>query len=63
MSTITVELDEREWQAAMGLIALGPWREANPLLMKIGAQLQAQDVSGARQTPPLSGNTREAGHG
>jgi hypothetical protein len=58
-----VDLGEREWQQVMGLLALAPWREANPLLMKIGAQLQAQDVSGARQAPPLSGNAREAGHG
>jgi hypothetical protein len=58
---LAVELEEHEWQQAMGLIALGPWREANPLLMKIGAQLQA------RRQASMSGNAgdihEEAGHG
>lgn len=42
MDNQAVHLSEREWQQVMGLISLAPWRDANPLLMKIGAQLQAQ---------------------
>jgi hypothetical protein len=61
---LIVDLEEQEWQRVMGLLALGPWREANPLLMKIGAQLQAQDVSAARQAPRYgNAGDKEAGHG
>lgn len=42
----TVELTEQEWQAVLGMIALAPWREANPLLMKIGDQLRRAQNSG-----------------
>lgn len=49
MDNQTVHLSEREWQAVMGLISLAPWRDANPLLMKIGAQLQAQAPQQAEQ--------------
>jgi hypothetical protein len=38
----TVELSEQEWQAVINLIAQAPWHQANPLLMKIGQQLQTQ---------------------
>jgi hypothetical protein len=37
-----VELSEQKWQQVLGMISLAPWRDANPLLMEIGAQLQAQ---------------------
>lgn len=37
-----VQLEDVEWQQVLGLMSLGPWREANPLLMKIGQQLQQQ---------------------
>lgn len=37
-----VDLSHAEWQQVMALLANAPWRDANPLLMKIGAQLQAQ---------------------
>lgn len=46
-----VYLSEREWQQVMGLISLAPWRDANPLLMKIGEQLQRQ--AGAMAQPGL----------
>lgn len=51
MDNQAVYLSEREWQAVMGLISLAPWRDANPLLMKIGAQLQAQAPQQAEQQP------------
>ena len=37
-----VELDDNEWSLVMGIIATAPWRDANPLLMKIGNQLRIQ---------------------
>lgn len=37
-----VNLDDKEWQQVMGLLSEGPWRVANPLLMKIGDQLRTQ---------------------
>lgn len=39
-----VDLSHDEWQQVMTLLSDGPWRVANPLLMKIGAQLQAQAI-------------------
>lgn len=38
----SVELDDQEWQAVMAIVATAPWRDANPLLMKIGGQLRNQ---------------------
>jgi hypothetical protein len=37
-----VELDDQEWQQVMAIIATAPWRDANPLLMKLGNQLRVQ---------------------
>jgi hypothetical protein len=37
-----VDLDANEWQHVMAMISSAPWRDANPLLMKIGQQLQQQ---------------------
>jgi hypothetical protein len=42
----TVELDDAEWQQVMNLIIA-----ANPLLMKIGTQLRAQQQQGEQQSP------------
>lgn len=68
----SVILTEQEWQQVLGLLALAPWRDANPLLMKIGAQLQRQampnlpsDVGTGQLRPgaPGDGSIKEAGHG
>ena len=45
----TVDLPETEWQKVLGLIAQGPWVQANPLLMAIGNQLRQQAGTGATQ--------------
>lgn len=37
-----VELKDEEWQQVLGMISMAPWRDANPLLMKIGEQLRLQ---------------------
>ena len=36
----TVDLTDQEWQVVLSMIAMGPWRDANPVLMKIGDQLR-----------------------
>jgi hypothetical protein len=38
----SVELEDQEWQSVISIIATAPWRDANPLLMKISSQLQQQ---------------------
>lgn len=38
----TVELEDEEWKSVLGCLAQAPWTIANPLLMKMGAQLQQQ---------------------
>jgi hypothetical protein len=42
-----VDLDDREWQQVVALLADAPWKIANPLLTRIAGQLQAQ----AQQAP------------
>jgi hypothetical protein len=42
-----VDLDEREWQAVMQIIATKcVWVEAQPLLQKIGGQLERMKQNG-----------------
>lgn len=62
----TVDLSDAEWQQVMGILSTAPWRDANPLLMKIGGQLQAQvRPAPIREEPPsirLDANGKEARH-
>lgn len=51
-----VELSDSEWQQVMGILALAPWRDANPLLMKIGEQLRAKQQA-LIQNPASVGNS------
>jgi hypothetical protein len=46
----SVNLEDREWQQVMTMVANAPWHEANPLLMKIGEQLRRQANGGS---PPV----------
>jgi hypothetical protein len=57
----TVELDEQEWQAVLAMIALAPWRDANPLLMKIGSQLRIQQIDPVKQPATPSKDMRRDG--
>jgi hypothetical protein len=57
----TIELEDQEWQQVMNIISGAPWRDANPLLMKIGQQLQRQ-VAAARGIYPGNGG-KEAHNG
>ena len=64
----TVELNDNEWGQVMSIIGDAPWKQANPLLMKIGQQLQAQAMMVATpprqdQEPRASGNGQEINHG
>lgn len=62
----SVVLTEQEWQQVMNLIALAPWRDANPLLMKIGNQLRMQTEQNQQQpSAPQTGNgpSKEVRHG
>ena len=42
---IEVRLDNEEWQRVLAILAQAPWSAANPLIMKIGQQLQAQTAA------------------
>ena len=46
-----VNLDANEWGQVMAILSTAPWRDANPLLMKIGDQLRVQVSS---PPPPLT---------
>ena len=47
-----VELDDKEWQQVMAVLGTAPWSVANPLLMKIGAQLHhQQEIAAGRMSP------------
>jgi hypothetical protein len=59
-----VSLSPVEWQQVMAIISTAPWRDANPLLMKIGQQLQMQQKQQApikQQGIRLDANGREIG--
>ena len=64
-----VDLTEAEWNAVLSMIAMGPWREANPLLMKIGEQLRAQQPRVPSNPPNIAKRSLDgadhgdAGHG
>jgi hypothetical protein len=36
-----VDLEDAEWRQVLAILAQAPWNVANPLIMKIGQQLQA----------------------
>lgn len=44
-----VVLTAEEWNQVMAIIATASWKDANPLLMKIGAQLRAQQANATPQ--------------
>lgn len=58
----SVELTDQEWQQVINMIATQPWTQANPVLMKIGQQLQQQAT--IKQTGiRLDANGQEVRHG
>ena len=57
----TVELTDNEWGQLMSIIGDATWKLANPLLMKIGNQLQ-QQVLARNQDSRVDANGQEARH-
>lgn len=49
---LAVTLDANEWGQVMAILSTAPWRDANPLLMKIGEQLRLQQQPNP-PTPPV----------
>ena len=48
---IPVQLDMEEWQRVLAVLAQAPWSTVNQIIMKVGAQMQAQagrDSSGVQ---------------
>ena len=60
----SVELTDNEWGQVMSIIGDAPWKIANPLLMKIGNQLQQQVLQRNPATEPIrvDSNGQEARH-
>ena len=56
-----VELDDSEWQQVLAILSTASWRDANPLIMKIGGQLRAA-YNQPNPTQQPTGNGKEAGH-
>ena len=56
-----IELDDNEWQMVLGILATAPWNQANPLLMKIGAQLRIQQVSKTNSMAEVPSNPAQVG--
>jgi hypothetical protein len=48
---IEVGLEPEEWQRVLAVLAQGQWAIVNPLIMKIGAQLQAQAAIAETRKP------------
>jgi hypothetical protein len=55
-----VALEDSEWNTVLGILATAPWRDANPLMMKIGGQLRTQQEFSKHGPPPP---TQPAGNG
>lgn len=58
----SIELSDGEWGQVMQLISEGPWRVANPLLMKIGDQLRVQHQPIINRPVKGDGVDMEEGH-
>jgi hypothetical protein len=63
----SVELNDQEWGQVMNILADAPWKQANPLLMKIGDQLRAAAMQkhgpNPQYDPAKNGNSQEARDG
>ena len=61
----SIELTDTEWGQVMNILSTASWRDANPLLMKIGEQLRHQ-VQTRTPTPDeirIGGNSQEVHNG
>jgi hypothetical protein len=57
-----VMLDDNEWGQVMALLANASWRDANPLIMKIGNQLRMQHEIKYPNQPKPDGDGQEVHH-
>jgi hypothetical protein len=57
-----IELDYEEWQKVMAIVATAPWNVANPLLMKMGAQLQEAAHAAQVRVGPGNGLDQHPGN-
>jgi hypothetical protein len=48
-----IELPEEQWRQVLAILAQASWQAANPLIMEIGQQMQAQ-ATGSVRGPPNS---------
>jgi len=55
-----IDLEEQAWRQVLALLALAPWAQANPLIMAIGAQMQAQTPA-AQAAPNQAGRRGNSG--
>ena len=46
---IEVRLDTEEWNRVLAVLAQAPWNQVNPLIMKIGQQLQTHGEMAAKR--------------
>lgn len=51
---MTVNLDQNEWNAVLALLSQAPWRDANPLIMRIGDQLRMQTPKPNGASEPMA---------
>jgi hypothetical protein len=63
MTDRMVRLDLEEWQRVLGILASAAWRDANPLIMKIGEQLRMQEPAPEGARPRGNGVDAEAAPG
>ena len=47
---MNVELTKQEWDQILAILGKVPWEVANPLLMRIGTQLQPQYAEIAKRS-------------
>jgi hypothetical protein len=57
--TRTVKLEVEEWQRILQILATAAWRDANPLIMRIGEQLRMQEKPDGVQGPAVDTSTLE----
>jgi hypothetical protein len=52
---IEVKLDMEEWQRVLAILAQAPWSSVNQIIMKVGAQMQAQAAPAPGKRPDGAG--------
>jgi hypothetical protein len=57
-----VDLSKQEWDQIIAVLVEVPWRIANPLLLKITPQLQAQQPPSAQPAKTNSGDSWGTGN-